>query len=64
MLEVRTKELKKELVEYATLVEKMIAESMTGLLERRRPLFAGSLTNWSRRRTISRSNSTSCARGP
>ncbi|HOD75863.1 MAG TPA: PhoU domain-containing protein, partial [Syntrophorhabdaceae bacterium] len=35
MLEVRIKELKKELVEYATLVEKMIAESMTGLLERR-----------------------------
>ncbi len=35
MLEVRIKELKKELVEYATLVEKMIAQSMAGLLERR-----------------------------
>ena len=34
MLEMRIKELKKELVEYATLVEKMITGSMTGLLER------------------------------
>jgi phosphate transport system protein len=34
MLEVRIKELKKELVEYATLVEDMIAKSMKGLLER------------------------------
>ncbi len=34
MLEVRIKELKKELVEYATLVEKMITSSMAGLLER------------------------------
>jgi phosphate uptake regulator len=34
MLEVRIKELKKELVEYATLVEKMITTSMNGLLER------------------------------
>lgn len=31
MLEVRIKELKKELVEYATLVEDMIAKSMKGL---------------------------------
>ncbi len=34
MLEVRIKELKKELVEYATLVEDMIAKSMKGLLDR------------------------------
>jgi len=34
MLEVRIRELKRELVEYATLVEDMIAKSMKGLLDR------------------------------
>jgi len=34
MLQDRIRELKKELVEYATLVEKMIAQSMAGLLNR------------------------------
>jgi phosphate transport system protein len=34
MLQDRIRELKKELVEYATLVEKMIAQSMEGLLNR------------------------------